>query len=233
MLSPFFFFFSVCLFLLSSQSGNCRGREIGLLVFNIIGLGCSVHNTLLPGLGPLLWWSGWELCKYVFSPGKQCTFEGLNSRHKRLDHLGMISATDWLFLPPSLDNGVVLNNAGQPHDESCHFQPRTSSSCEQLFHQHGSNDGSYLSQSRWNSGNCSAQRPSVYSVCSEWIPLMLSMPPVTHLPHPQEDSTPQGWGIHGGSCRGKPCRDPVKRGSETQHRKDRSGVLVLGHSQYG
>lgn len=43
-----FFFFSVCLFLLSSQPGNCRGREIGLLVSNIIGLGCSVHNTSSP-----------------------------------------------------------------------------------------------------------------------------------------------------------------------------------------
>lgn len=59
---------------------------------------------------------------------------------------------------------------------------------------------------------------------------MPSMPPVTNLPHPQEDSTLQGWGVRGGSCRGKPCRDLVKRGSETQHRKGRSGDLVSGLS---
>lgn len=95
------------LFLVSSHSRNCRGREIWLLVFNIIGLRCGMCNPLFAGAGKfilrplLLWWSDWELCQYIFSPGKQCTFEGLNNRHKRLDNLGMDWAMDWLY-PPSL-----------------------------------------------------------------------------------------------------------------------------------
>ena len=56
---------------------------------------------------------------------------------------------DWLFLPSFLDNVVVLNNTRQPHDKSCHFQPHSPFGCEQLCHQHGFNNGSYLSPSKW------------------------------------------------------------------------------------
>lgn len=61
----------------------------------------------------------------------------------------MILAMDWLFLPSFLDNVVVLNNTRQPHDKSCHFQPHSPFGCEQLCHQHGFNNGSYLSPSKW------------------------------------------------------------------------------------
>ena len=39
------FFWSICSF--SSHSGNCRGKETWLLVFNIIGLNCSVCRASL------------------------------------------------------------------------------------------------------------------------------------------------------------------------------------------
>ena len=46
----------------------------------------QVHHTLLLRMGPLFGWRDWELCQYAFSPGKWCTFEGLNNGYKRLDH---------------------------------------------------------------------------------------------------------------------------------------------------
>ena len=41
----YYFFWSICSF--SSHSGNCRGKETWLLVFNIIGLNCSVCRASL------------------------------------------------------------------------------------------------------------------------------------------------------------------------------------------
>lgn len=94
---PFLFsgLFAPSLFTLSELPGQ---RKL-LSVFNIIGLGCGVCNTLLPGPGrftsrqPLLCTER-ELRWEVSPPGKECTFEGPNNTYKSLDNLGMKMAMD-------------------------------------------------------------------------------------------------------------------------------------------